>query len=37
MGEDKDKALVLVAAMLASMGVFEWLERRRWAAVVRAA
>jgi uncharacterized protein len=31
------KATVFVAAMVAGMGVFEWFERRRWAAVVRAA
>jgi hypothetical protein len=31
------KALVFVAAMVVGMAVFEVLERRRWAAAVRAA
>ena len=36
-GMRQDKALVFTLAMLAGMGVFEWLERRRWAALAHAA
>jgi uncharacterized membrane protein YedE/YeeE len=36
-GMGQGKALVFTAAMLAGMGVFEWFEQRRWAAVVKAA
>jgi len=31
------KALVFVAAMLAGIGIFEWIERRKQAAPLRAA
>jgi uncharacterized membrane protein YedE/YeeE len=37
LGMGQVKALVFVAAMVVGMAVFEVLERRRWAAVVRAA
>ena len=37
LGMGQGKALVFVAAMLVGMAVFEGLERRRWAATMRAA
>jgi uncharacterized membrane protein YedE/YeeE len=37
LGMGQGKAGVFVAAMLAGMVVFEWLERRRWAMVMREA
>ena len=37
LGMGEAKALIFVAAMLAGMGVFEFLERRRHAAALRAA
>jgi len=35
-GMGQGKALVFTLAMLAGMGLFEWFERRRWEAVVKA-
>jgi hypothetical protein len=37
LGMGEAKAAVFVAAMLVGMGVFEWLERRRQAVILRAA
>lgn len=36
-GMGQGKAVVFTLAMLAGMGLFEWFEQRRWAAVVKAA
>jgi uncharacterized protein len=36
-GMGQGKAVVFMLAMLAGMGLFEWFEQRRWAAVVKAA